>query len=163
MAGINRKRTAKEYDVKFYVTWNQIRGAFDKKRNGIPTGGFSHNESSAIGLAITYAERLVPQGNTACVCEPRSQHAFSRGRRYQCRRLAPFYAAEGWTDEEPQLARFVTGGRHCLENSMNRSLLAVGTVLLVALAQVAAQADSPREKTGHSKRPSMTQDGRMMI
>jgi hypothetical protein len=34
MAGINRKRTAKEYDVKFYVTWNQIRGAFDKKRTG---------------------------------------------------------------------------------------------------------------------------------
>jgi hypothetical protein len=66
MAGINRGRPAKEYDVKFYVTWNQVRRAFDIKRDGVPTGGFSQDKSTAIGLAIADAQRVVVKGNTTC-------------------------------------------------------------------------------------------------
>jgi hypothetical protein len=67
MSGISRGRPAKEYDIKFYVAWNQVRRAFEIKRDGVPTGGSSRDKSTAIELAITDAVRVVAQGNTACV------------------------------------------------------------------------------------------------
>ncbi len=67
MAGMKRGRPAKEYDVKFYVTWNQVRRAFDVRRDGVPTGGFAQDKITAIGLAIVEAQRVVVKGNTACV------------------------------------------------------------------------------------------------
>jgi hypothetical protein len=67
MTGKSRKWPAKEYDVKFYVTWHQNRRVFDIKRDGVPTGTFSSDKTTAIGLAIAHAKRVAEQGNSACV------------------------------------------------------------------------------------------------
>jgi hypothetical protein len=67
MKGKSSKRPAKDYDVKFYVTWNQDRRLFDIKRDGVTTGGFARDKITAIGLAIADAQRVSAQGDTACV------------------------------------------------------------------------------------------------
>jgi hypothetical protein len=67
MIGKSSKRLAKDYDVKFYVTWNQDRRLFDIKRDGVTTGSFARDKITAIGLAIADAQRVSAQGNTACV------------------------------------------------------------------------------------------------
>jgi hypothetical protein len=63
----SRVRPAKEYDIKFYVVWNQDRRAFDVKRDGVPTGHFAKDKSTAIDLAIAKAQLLTSQGSSACV------------------------------------------------------------------------------------------------
>jgi hypothetical protein len=65
--GKSEKRPSKDYDVKFYVMWNQDRRLFDIRRDGVATGGFARDKITAIGLAIADARRASAQGNSACV------------------------------------------------------------------------------------------------
>jgi hypothetical protein len=67
MPGNNRGPAGKGYDVKFYVSWNQLRRSFDIRRDGMLTGESARDRSSAIAIAIKNAQRIVAQGTTACV------------------------------------------------------------------------------------------------
>lgn len=54
-------------DIKFAIVWNETRRSWDVHREGKPTGGFSHNRSTAVSLATKVAAFEAVDGLTAVV------------------------------------------------------------------------------------------------
>jgi hypothetical protein len=52
----SRKRTV-VFDVVYQVLWNDERKSFDVYRNEEKTGGFARDKATAIGLAISSAQK----------------------------------------------------------------------------------------------------------
>jgi hypothetical protein len=54
-------------DMKFAIVWNEARRSWDIHREGVPTGGFAYDRSTAIGLAIKAAGFEAIEGLRAVV------------------------------------------------------------------------------------------------
>ena len=59
--------TKRNPPIKFQIVWNESRRSWDIHREGKPTGGFSYDRSTAIGLAIKAAEFEAIEGIKAVV------------------------------------------------------------------------------------------------